>query len=574
MSSIPQQESMKPSSKSPIPRSRSDFSYVGLTPKEKRWTTDFSLLLPPFSRDSSGYSRLTESPVTLQPKPRNNSATKLVKSPTMDSTALRSKKNTESRTINRSPTFDLPLTKCTTKDINAASDTKYQNRTSSQLPKSSPVSSSKSLNRIKYPGASYCNLEPGRCLRHEMLMRRSPTMDYKVLNPNRITASISRSPTLDPTVLSRSPRDTCRYANGHLPGRSPLSNRVTLSPSEVVRSQSMRSLRKAGDKSPSRIRNSESAQGDVTSLRKPYPLAEADEFDEEDIRRLRNFTVTSKGLINWGDSFRSHSLTSVPALDFTPSCSNSQWDVASTKSYPMTSSSSHWNCNRKPQRYKVALMGGDEVGKTSLIRQFQTSEYICAFDTSYDTTKDYAITVILNKEESELEFVELRSPDDESDEKDINVKETATHVRNSLNIPYADAHVIVYSVTNRRSFLRALDLTSKVLRTFKRSAVLLVGNKSDLVRVRAVTTDDGQSAAKERGCSFIETSAAINHQVDELLASILTQIRAKNKTSSDCSAASRWSHSPYSLSRAKGLIKKFLKKACFQSKSSDNLQRL
>lgn len=30
-----------------------------------------------------------------------------------------------------------------------------------------------------------------------------------------------------------------------------------------------------------------------------------------------------------------------------------------------------------------------------------------------DTNKDYAITVILNKEESELEFVELRSPDEE-----------------------------------------------------------------------------------------------------------------------------------------------------------------
>ncbi|GFW57478.1 uncharacterized protein TNCV_543881 [Trichonephila clavipes] len=84
----------------------------------------------------------------------------------------------------------------------------------------------------------------------------------------------------------------------------------------------------------------------------------------------------------------------------------------------------------------------------------------------------------------------------------------------------------------------------------------------------------GQNAAKERNSTFIETSAAINHQVDELLVSTLTQIRTKCKTPFEGAAPSRWSSPHYSLSKARGLIKKFLKKACFQSKSSDNLQRL
>lgn len=57
------------------------------------------------------------------------------------------------------------------------------------------------------------------------------------------------------------------------------------------------------------------------------------------------------------------------------------------------------------------------------------------------------------------------------------------------DLPLADAHVIVYSVTSRRSFLRALDILLLVQKNFRRSAVILVGNKSDLVRVRAVTTD-------------------------------------------------------------------------------------
>ncbi|GFR11632.1 uncharacterized protein TNCT_126871 [Trichonephila clavata] len=203
------------------------------------------------------------------------------------------------------------------------------------------------------------------------------------------------------------------------------------------------------------------------------------EGTEEDMHRLRNFSLTPKGVINWGDSFRSHSLTSVPGLEPLPSSSSSQWDVASTKSYPMTASNSHWNCGRAPQRYRVAILGSDEVGKTSLIRQFQTSEYICAFDTSYDIYKEYAITVILNKEESELEFIEFRLPDEEGEEKE----------EEGWNPPFADAHVVVYSVTSKRSFQRALDVMTRVQRLFRRSAVLLVGNKSDLVRVRAVTTD-------------------------------------------------------------------------------------
>ncbi|KAG8179960.1 hypothetical protein JTE90_015409 [Oedothorax gibbosus] len=847
MSSIRQQEPMKPSSKSPIPRSRSDFNYVGLTPKEKRWTTDFSLLLPPFSRDTSGYSRLAESPVTHQPKPINQnraftksptsgeessrssesrhlkcltsnegntsnpkssgpSALGIVKSLTLGQSAMNTTTKQvpacdcmqprpmgRSRTLEpinysetkrtktvRSPTFEphnasakklyptIELSSlATNKSRNPLSTVSnrlnYQNEqclktinsnrmslpanihssTNQSLHKAnpqgtkhlpskisdnlmtSPVTSpstetygsskpqyfegnSQSLHQenlqstkhlpgknvnglltspltsptvethsclrknpfapehkrtssegafnLPNPGAScgtsnsyqlqsqirgtlrtnpftsesfippshnhpvqsskqssasndgntninsYKSPEPsgnsntesrrssfearhqqmsaslgfsskfspnqqpnstetGHYLRatprhltpesgrHLTAIRKSPTMDSRTLRYSPLLSQhfISRSPTLDPSVLSR--------ARGPVAvSRSPLTSRVGMTKPEVVRSQSLRSLRKEMDNSPAKIRNSESAQSDVTCpIHRAFPLVEADEFDADDFRRLRNFSVTNKGLINWGDSFRSQSLTSVPdpALPY----SNSQWDMVSTKSYPMTSSNSQWTCsNRIPQRYRVAIVGAYEVGKTSVIRQFQTSEYICAFDTSYDLNKEYAITVILNKEESELEFIEHRISDEADDSKP--------------SVPlFADAYVVVYSVTNRRSFCRALDLLARLKN--KRSAVLLVGNKSDLVRVRAVTTDEGQSAAKDHGCPFIETSAAINHQVDELLVAILTHIRARVPGA----LGSRRPH-PSSLSRAKGLIKKFLKKACFQAKSSENLQRL
>lgn len=239
MSSIFQQEQRKPAPKSPIPRSRSDFNYVGLTTKEKRWTTDFSLLLPAFSRDSSGYSRLTETPVTLQPRTKNSNL-KLNKSHTVDSGTVCNNQSTES--------------KIHTQNL-------YNSEKIDQRRDSLPSKNKYPLNSVEQPCCHH--------VKHEANMKRSPTMDPKVLisSPRKVPNIICRSPTLDPTILTRSPKEANRWpppADSKECGinRSPLCG--CNSSSEVVRSQSLRSLRRPSDKSPSKIRNSESAQSDVT----------------------------------------------------------------------------------------------------------------------------------------------------------------------------------------------------------------------------------------------------------------------------------------------------------------------
>ncbi|GFR11639.1 uncharacterized protein TNCT_126891 [Trichonephila clavata] len=322
MSSIAQQEPMKPAPKSPIPRSRSDFSYVGLTPKEKRWTTDFSLLLPPFSRDTSGYSRLAESPVTLQPKSRNHAVMKISKSPTLDQTdetkapvkspALESgisennacnntikepkpigrsqtmepngisthesKRALNSKIIPRSPTLEPYTTNGASRSESKRTVAISRSPTlEPYVPKAkisgdlktlyprmelSPVGCPKVSHRLSplvNPSITDCN-------RHLTSIRKSPTMDSKTLrySPLLNQHMISRSPTLDPSVLNRSPR--CSIANGGVISRSPLSTSRGLS-TEVVRSQSLRSLRKGMDKSPSKMKNSDSAQCDVSCFR-------------------------------------------------------------------------------------------------------------------------------------------------------------------------------------------------------------------------------------------------------------------------------------------------------------------
>ncbi|KFM71200.1 hypothetical protein X975_03713, partial [Stegodyphus mimosarum] len=190
MSSTQQKEHRKSAPKSPIPRSRSDFSYVGLTPKEKRWSTDLSLLLPTFSRDSTGYSRLTETPVTLQPKPQSQDVTKLSKSPTLDSSTLQVCK-TGTKHMTRSSPIEANVSKSNTAEC-------------------------LSINRKKrYPLTNYTILDPHRHVKCDQSIRRSPTMDPKTLQQQSHLGTlnsiiISRSSTLDPNILSRSPKETNR----------------------------------------------------------------------------------------------------------------------------------------------------------------------------------------------------------------------------------------------------------------------------------------------------------------------------------------------------------------------------
>ncbi|CAH0767660.1 unnamed protein product [Bemisia tabaci] len=220
---------------------------------------------------------------------------------------------------------------------------------------------------------------------------------------------------------------------------------------------------------------------------------------DQDSYRLRSFSFTSKGIINRGDSFRrrSRSNSLLPKPDTGPP------DKGAPSPPPDVVS------------YTVGLLGAQGVGKTSLISQFMTSECINAYDRQRDDggEGEQSVSIMLNGEESELRFVK------------INKFKLETGKEQSL--PHA--WLIIYSVVDKASFQRAEDdLTrlqdSDLLRT---RPTILVGNKIDLARSRAVSTQDGKCLACTFRAKFIEISVGINHNVDELLVGVLTQIRLK-----------------------------------------------
>lgn len=79
----------------------------------------------------------------------------------------------------------------------------------------------------------------------------------------------------------------------------------------------------------------------------------------------------------------------------------------------------------------------------------------------------------------------------------------------SCSIQWADAVVLVYSVTDRRSF----DLIGQLHQLVTRAGganmpVILLANKVDLLHLRRVDSQQGPSLAGTLGCSFYDVSAS------------------------------------------------------------------
>ena len=94
---------------------------------------------------------------------------------------------------------------------------------------------------------------------------------------------------------------------------------------------------------------------------------------------------------------------------------------------------------------------------------------------------------------------------------------------------------------------------------------ILVGNKADLARTRAVDTAEGCDLAVQYGLKFTETSPGMGHHIDELLVGIVMQLRLHE----DRSPAQ---HSQHSIKQTlRGFLNIFTGKEDEKRKSCRNL---
>uniref|UniRef100_A0A803TAF2 GTP-binding protein n=1 Tax=Anolis carolinensis TaxID=28377 RepID=A0A803TAF2_ANOCA len=141
--------------------------------------------------------------------------------------------------------------------------------------------------------------------------------------------------------------------------------------------------------------------------------------------------------------------------------------------------------------YRVVLLGDSGVGKTSLVNLFAGVQ-----------DKDV--------------------PEQQIGKKDDNWF-------HNYCMQVGNAYVIVYSITDRGSFESASELRIQLRRTRQAEniPIILVGNKTDLVRCREVSVEEGRACAVVFDCKFIETSATLQHNVTELFEGVVRQIRLR-----------------------------------------------
>ncbi|XP_061198004.1 GTP-binding protein GEM-like [Saccostrea echinata] len=232
----------------------------------------------------------------------------------------------------------------------------------------------------------------------------------------------------------------------------------------------------------------------------PSPTVIGSIVRSSSLERVRSFSLTRDGLKNCGDKFRPHSVCSAGTSDGYESCS--------------TGATSSMESICPKQQLRVAIIGSKGVGKKSLKNQFATSEEL--YINNYDIKDQDGICVLMDDEESYVMFV------DEA--------ELANQAENEL----VDSIVVVFSVVDAKSFKNGI-IKIEMLRQeigFDKP-LFLVANKVDLARQRIVTEKDAKKVATRYNCKYIETSVALNHNVDQLLAGIIRQVRSRRHSYSN-----------------------------------------
>ena len=104
----------------------------------------------------------------------------------------------------------------------------------------------------------------------------------------------------------------------------------------------------------------------------------------------------------------------------------------------------------------------------------------------------------------------------------------------ALNSQYykkADAVLLVYDITNKKSFDRLKDFYVDQIKNICKEDIIieLLGNKSDLEDKREVSIEEGINLAMEQHYEFLESSCLQNKNVADAFLSLIERWNFKNK---------------------------------------------
>ncbi|XP_017775224.1 PREDICTED: GTP-binding protein Rit2 [Nicrophorus vespilloides] len=166
--------------------------------------------------------------------------------------------------------------------------------------------------------------------------------------------------------------------------------------------------------------------------------------------------------------------------------------------------------------YKIVVLGDGGVGKSAVTLQFVSHSFLEYHDPTIEDS--YQQQAVIDGEPALLDILDTAGQ----------VEFTAMR---DQYMRCGEGFLICYSVTDRHSFQEALEYRKLIqkVRASEDTPLVLVGNKFDLQVQRKVTTEEGMLLARQFGCPFYETSAALRTFVDDAFHMLVREIRTKER---------------------------------------------
>lgn len=158
--------------------------------------------------------------------------------------------------------------------------------------------------------------------------------------------------------------------------------------------------------------------------------------------------------------------------------------------------------NKRDYTFKIAVLGDPSVGKTSSIMRYTDRAF----------RRSYIPTVGVNITEKKIETLDSSMS--------IMIWDLAGHIKfQTIRKHYysgATGILLLFDLTNLESFLSISEWYRDINRQFEQTPIpiILVGNKSDLLSERKVSSELIQNLVKETALQYIETSAKTGQNID------------------------------------------------------------
>lgn len=165
------------------------------------------------------------------------------------------------------------------------------------------------------------------------------------------------------------------------------------------------------------------------------------------------------------------------------------------------------------KEYKVVVLGSGGVGKSALTVKFVSGTFMEKYDPTIEDF--YRKEIEVDNAPSVLEILDTAGTEQFASMRDLYIKN-------------GQGFVIVYSITSLQTFHDIKTMREQIQRVkgVERIPIILVGNKSDLDSQREVQSSEGSSLAQYWGCPFVETSAKVTSNVNEVFIEIVREMNS------------------------------------------------